>query len=519
VRLLQVISVIEMLKDIQLSQLDRRGKVLLGAFLIFLAGYRLLLSESGQLYWPDEFRYLHVMHLIDSLSKGEIVDGLLWVFERENQAGSRPAYSFLATIPVFIQGLAYLFTGLEPKDPVFYRIPAIVNVVISLGVAVLFYRIIFLILEEQSLALVGVFVYGLLANTNMYVRHLFPYDVALLLLMASLLVLLKHQVCSEQWRSQIMVAGFLAGVGATAYPGYYPFVLILLAALAVNHAGSWRPIPVFLASTIAVFILWEVIARLAGSSFIGASRGWLATPQHGSFNEGYRFFPLYLLDVEGVAGMALLALFAYFWVVAIKGGYGRTEIAIVAMATVGYLAYASIVVMFRHVVVYGRLLHMYLPFLVLAAMLVIKSLKVGWARQAVVSALLLASVVSFVPMAANAITIRFPRDIERGLASSFPGARICKMMPTEADNFGDASTECDLIIENVRHLYPLPPVFESQAPTGFVLTGVHKHPLQFVPYWFEGYDPNERTRLRSHPLVMRVYARTGLVPSKGLETE
>ena len=60
------------------------------------------------------------------------------------------------------------------------------------------------------------------------------------------------------------------------------------------------------------------------------------------------------------------------------------------------------------------------------------------------------------------------------------------------------------VFENARHLYPGPePVL---IPPGYHEVVVAPHPLQFVPYQYEGYTAQERQVLRSEDIRMRAFA-------------
>jgi len=540
---------------------EYREKILLVLLLVFLGGYRVLLIQTGQLYWVDEYRYLHALHLLDELRQGDLARGLFWVFgsdATEAGVGSRPMYIFLSTIPAFIQGVAHLFMNLQPSDPAFYRIPAMFNVAVSLGIAVLFYRLVLLVSGDRALALLGVFVYGLLANTNLYVRHLLAYDLSLLLLLTSLVLLLDPWLQSRP-RSQVIAAGLLAGIGVTTYPGYYYFPLILVAALLVGPHGSWRLVTVFLVSTLSVFAGLEGVARLGSFSFVGSSYRFTQIVPGGLdelFGEGYRILPLYLLNIEGFAGILLLVLFACFVVLAVRGKYGRTEIAVIGGATAAFLAHATSVVVFHFGALHGRLLHMYIPFMVLASVLAVRVVPGSKLRMGLACMLMTASVTAFVPTAANALAIHYPRDVARNLvaslgpgtktcskvdetggivklspdcnltaskalvirssrdvarepaASVMPETKVCNRWKDDSGIIEELPGDCDVVLDNFKNLYPPSlEVVDATPPPGFVLSAAYEHPLRFAPNWFEGFRPEERARLARRPPMMRIYTR------------
>lgn len=548
-------------------------KTSLSIVLILLAVYRLLLSRSGQLYWPDEYRYLHAVHFMDELHKGNPSAGLKWIFGSAFDVAARPGFMLLATIPVFLQGLAHLLLGVQPSDAAFYRIPAMFNVVISLGVAILFYRILFVLSGDRTLALLGMVIHGLLVNTNLYVRHLFPYDWSLLIVLAALNVILSLGMARDRPRYQAAVAGLLTGIGTTTYTPFYPIIIILIAALIVAQNGRWRHMPTFAVAILSIMTLWEGIARIGGFSFIGASfeyatYAFASQDVQGAFEEGYRFLPLYLLEIEGITGAMLLALFACFWVGVVKGQYGRMEVAIIGTATAVYLFYGTMGVVFHRSIVLGRLLHMYFPFVVLASVLAVKIVPGSKLRMGLAGILMVASAASFVPTAANALATRYPRDVERELVASLapgtkicswvrdgtgeieepaiqctiadakalviryprdvergpaalltPRTKICGRVKDNRDGIEEPASDCDLVLDNFRHLYPPSlEIVDAAPPPGFVLNAAYDHPLQFAPYWFEGFRPDERARLAARQPKMRVYARAVLrneIPTTG----
>lgn len=479
-------------------------QILLGLLLLVLGTYRLCLSWSGQLYWPDEYRYLHALHVLDELRRGDVWRAFYWIFGSESGVASRPSYILVSMAPALMQGLANMVLGIQPSDPSFYRIPGVVNVFVSLGLTLALYRVIFLLTGERLLAWLGAAVHGLLANTNLYVRHLFPYDASLLLFLVSVLVLLEQRDSPRHAWIRAGLAGLLSGAAATTYPGYYLFLVIPVTLLMARRPLAWQPIALFVIAALVVPLLWEATARFAGFSFVEASRGFSTTVVQGTYDEGFAFLALYLVEVEGLAGLMLGVLLLGFGILAIQGRFSRTETATILAAVAAYLIYAVAVQVLHRAIFYGRLVHMYLPFVVLAAMLTIRELRMPALRHGVAAAMLAASVFSFVPVASSALALRFPKDLERELKVAEVGVRICNL-GNQGQEAEGLTADCDVVIENGRHLYPLPEHWNNVAPAGFVLSAEYRHPMQFRPYWFEGFKPGERERLRQGPPVISVY--------------
>ena len=472
-----------------------------------------MLTRAGQLFWPDEFRYVHGLHVLDEVRHGHISASLVWLFAvpslPDANVGARPAYVAFATIPAAVQGAANLITGIGPQNSSFYRIPAIANVFVVLAIAVILFRLTLLFVPDHGGALLGAFMYGLLTNTNLYVRHLFPYDLALLLLLSALLLLVNERSHSARFHACAVGAGLLAGLGFTTYPGYDPFVVILGAAVLCNPVGSWRHLVTMGASMMAVGLAWEGVARLGGLSLIGLTLRFFGTMtvEQGNFEESLIFLPHYLWDVEGLAGAVLLVLLAVFAVQAALGWYGRLELGIIGSAAAIYLTFGAAGVFLHRTVYYGRLVHMYVPFVVLAAVLAFSRIRNLNVRLATASVAALASIMAFVPVAAAELTATFPQDVVRLAAAEGAASPSCTVMARAPNDLRRITRECDTVLENAGHLYPIPPNLAIAPPPGFTLVRSWKHPLQFRAYWYEGYSIDERATLSATPLEMKLYRR------------
>jgi hypothetical protein len=490
---------------------DQLSRIGLAVLLLCFGAYRLLLAQSGQLYWPDEYRYLHALHVLDELRKGEISQGLHWIFGVEAGVASRPSYILISLVPAALQGVANLVFQVQPDDAAFYRIPAIANVAVSLGVAGTLYYLIWSLSGDRLMAWAGTAVHGLLANTNMYVRHLFPYDESLLLFLLSLGILLRQGSPSSIQRAGL--AGVLSGAAATVYPGYSLFLFVPLAALLADRPVDWRSVMAFGGAAAAVGLFWEMIARVGGFSFIGASKRFSKTftparPEdlQGSYEEGFTFLPIYLAQVEGLAGILLCLLVVVFLFMAARKVFARRQVAIVMGTVASIVLFAATVQVWHRALFYGRIVHMFLPMMVLAAMLVLAQLRLPWARYGGVGLMLAASILSFIPVAASGLEIRFPKDLGRELSATY-GSRmkICGMDGHPDGSNSERLDDCDLFLEHARHLYPLPESWRSSPPPGFVPLRQFPHPMQFRPYWYEGFTPEERRRLAETPPVISLY--------------
>lgn len=179
------------------------------------------------------------------------------------------------------------------------------------------------------------------------------------------------------------------------YPGYYAGPVLLVAPLL-----DWRrPMPWVMQHMGALLLLGVGFAApllaAEGLSRLGCAPPFWAVSYDLSLHilqdspdEGYAFAFKYLWQVGGWLGASLLGLLPLALVQAARGigQAGQAMIApstprqkLLAAATLLFLAHATVAALGYHLVWYGRLLHFYLPWLVLAGVVSIAQLWATWA--------------------------------------------------------------------------------------------------------------------------------------------
>jgi hypothetical protein len=151
-----------------------------------------------------------------------------------------------------------------------------------------------------------------------------------------------------------------------------------------------------------------------------------------------------------------------------------------------YAALAVSSTLLHAFVVYGRLARPLVPFLCLLTAYALERARTS--HSGVTRAL--------VPVAVVVLLAQSGVNFQPPLKQTFPDELERQYGPSHLS---------DLIWVNVEHIYPEPrPV---ALPDQFVLVHQAPHPLQFLPYQYEGYTPAQRRRLRSTDIRMRILAR------------
>ena len=486
-----------------LSLIKKRGWFIL--VLLSLAVFRFHLATSGgRMYWPDEKLYNLSAKFLDAIEAGNYREGLGYLFRTYPD---RPGFVFLSAIPASIQRIIAGDGKVEFGDPDYFDPPALFNVLVSLLISVVFYRVLLILTGRPNQALLGMVVYGLLCNTNLYIRHLVPYDYSLLLFLISLFLVLRSDSISGITPRTAILSGIVSSLAFLVYPGYFLFVAIIAVLVFFLSRRRLAMILLHLLPAAAVIVLAELLARFSGSEYV-LDFLQLGIRSQGSFEEGYVFAWRYLTEVEGLIGYALSGLFLIYLLYLLRRPPRSPAAAALFLAATGaYLFNGTYSVVFKSMVFRGRLFHMYVPFLVWGAVMTLNSIRREGVRIALCLALFGLSLVSFFPFAVRYGGIWYPRDFRYRFLGDAGEGDAAFIREDKQIGKGDLAGAMFVAV-NLNHFskiygghYPFDP------PDDLRLIKSVSHPLNFRAYPFEGYSVAERRILRERDYQMRMYLR------------
>ncbi|TGE06397.1 hypothetical protein EU556_16260 [Hymenobacter fodinae] len=471
-----------------------------------------LLSTGGALSFPDEDRYLESIKAAHLLLTGDLE---LAALHLANTQG-RPSDALLR-LPVALAQVAWQhFGGPPPETPASLLLPQLMNYMVLLGNTLLLCKLGRSWLSSSAALLAGL-VYAALGNSNIYLRHVLPYDLALLILLGTLVLLTQPYRPIGNVRRIGLLTGLLAWGVVAVYPGYYFAPLLIGSVLLMQlPRASWHRGLFWMLSGASLLILTlELITRYGHISYLRSLQTLGPSIIQGDFAEGFTFTGRYLWEIEGTLGVLLLLLALPGIAVLVRSGVQNRKLLPLALAPLGlWLLHACLVYFGHKFVFYGRILHFFIPFLVLHAVTALTALPPMLRRlgQGVLVGLALWGFVRFISQYER---LAYPRDVlarlgvsaqdqltylnEHGLAHAWdysapPAGKLV--------NSGGRS----LLLINFTYPYPLSPdrcvsVPAQAAPLLF--SGPHF--LTFPAYGFEGFTPPERHFLRSCPFQCRVY--------------
>jgi hypothetical protein len=448
-------------------------------FLILAASWTLrifLVWSGGQDYWPDEVRYGRARFAVEAMARGQLGSVALALNQPDH-----PLFVVLGLLPAALERV------LGPST----KIPAAFFATFSVATIFFLWVVLRRVGGDETLRLTAALLFALSTTQLYYSRHLLPYDAAMAFGIGALAAGLR-----SPWRPRDSVlCGLLAAAAALTYDGFW-----LLSAVAILVHVSREPRSPSLAVRRALlagagFVVPIAVLLGAEAAFGGdLARRMLAfsgTVVQGNFAEGWKLPFAYFWHAEH--GIAALWGVGLVWAIRrrLRGDSNEAlRLGLGGVAVVyGGLVLTSVIL--RRMVVYGRLARPMVPFLCILTALMLGSLRRGSKAGRVVSAAVMALVV--IQAGAN-----FATPIVQVFPPEFR-ALAARVAATRADRGA-------LRLLYAEHIYPVP---VPPPPDCDRVLIARAHPLQFLPYQYEGYRPEERAALRAADIRMRLVVCTG----------
>lgn len=377
--------------------------VFCSVFSILLTG-RMALIGTGCLDDTDELTYVSMSEEYDNLIAFKLERWGKIIYSEDSNP---PEVAFRTIQTTFVRAFCR-FSGLPPLHPKALYVINMFNVLVSLGILLVFYAILRRLNFSNLSSLLGVFLLGTLVNSNIYVRHILPYDSALLLQLLTVFILISNPVKKRK----ILIAGACCAIGTANYVGYFMFLFIHIALLLLGN-GS----PVKKAQRTALFFLpmavmtlmFEVCSRSIDMSYIKYLLWFSSTVYHGSYSEGLNYVFIYFHLVEKLWGITLLLLFFAGVIYSVRiSGWNKSR-QFLFLGILSYLIYGCYAYFFHGMVFYGRLLHMYYPFIILGVVVFVDKQKMV-SNKILVPALFIAAFINYAMIIKDLNEIAYPRN-------------------------------------------------------------------------------------------------------------
>jgi len=472
----------------------RRPLVLLLAFASVLRV--ILVVQGGQLYWPDERLYTQVLDIFD-LHRGDWFGTAKALFSTQDHLGFALITAPIAAFQFAIgHALSRSGNGLMMLPGLFLAQASVVSIA-------LVYAIARRAGADRTEALLAAVLMASAASMFYYARHLLPYDSAMML------ALLALWCGTGATRRDSLACGAAAAAAFITYNGYWLIAgAVLLLHIAqkgrtTRSAALVRAAYAGLGFVIAPALV--VVAELSTGAplMFEGMRRLAGTVTDGYAPEGFTLPWAYLWHAEHGLLFLWIAALLFVTLAPDRPDSRRRTATTWVLAALFIYAGLGVTSSLLHVfVVMGRQTRQLVPFFCLATAAVLRELGEGPRRSPRLVPLCMAALV--LQAAWNFRTPlqqRFPRDVIAEITSKY--GPIDFDTTIQGPPLLHQHVESQWVLFNAQHLYhpraPKPPL-----PPSLVEVLRFRHPLQFLPYQYEGFQPMERQVLRANDIAMRL---------------
>ena len=446
----------------------------------------LLILRGGQYYIADETRYEVSRDAARLVAQGQLGEAI----RQFTISPEHLAFKVVGIIPALVEHVVGPSLVLPA---IFFSLFSILNL-----------YLIYLLSQRGQVSanesLYALFFASSCLSLLYYSRHLFPYDMAMSF---GLLALYLATIRPQNTKTSLACGGlsflcFLTYNGYWALAGFVMLVNVLLeerAIVGILKRAMWTA-----TGFIAPFVLLMLALLAIGTNMISALRLFATSITQGTFEEGWSLPFEYFWHTEHltILVVALLSAFAAIYFFHTKQRYTGVWIGGILFI---YLCLFIPSVLLHSFVVYARLARQLLPFLILLSAHGLALLEERRQVSRPMIVILLAGV--FIQAAWNfkaSYELVYPRQFSETLQAQFRGfefstKRLAYGAPTLCQSHG-------YVIENSKYFLSAPET--TSLVKGEVLHDV-PHPVNFLPYQYEGYTPQQRHEFRERQLRMRFY--------------
>jgi hypothetical protein len=446
----------------------------------------ILILRGGQFYFSDESRYGIAQDALALMLEGKLRTGLLTLLDELAHVG----FKLTALVPALFQ---HAFDTTLVFPAIFFSFFSILNLFLIWKIAL------------QAGAPLRVANYALLLAASSqvllyYSRHLFPYDQAMFFGLLGLYVALKNNAQP----GVPILCGTLSFLCFITYNGYWAIAAFAIIVCTFNGAKEKNWIvkrPAFLAlGFLAPLAILLLVCFLVGKDVFGDYGVYLQKIVQGSFSEGWSLpFEYFWYAEHGFS--VLIGLFSLLALILFRKK--RNPFLYVALGGTLFI-YLSLVIpsnILHTFVVYGRTARQIMPFLALSAAYGLSALRswkpVGlWLANIVVAIILIQTAWNY----SLSYKIVYPREFIQNIQQRYPEFEVSsKMMrfysPLICQNEGFFLINFHYIHNRLESLPDIQGEMLMRAP----------HPVNFLPYLYEGYTPEQRQAIRRENYEMTFY--------------
>lgn len=445
-----------------------------------------LVLRGGQFYFSDEHRYEVSREVANLILYGNVSEALSRLFMAPEHLG----FKIIGILPAFVEQLV------RPSlviPALFFSLFSVLNIYLIFRLA----QRVGASWKESVLALV---IAASAQSLLYYSRHLMPYDPAMTFGLLSLYVALRQEADVKT----SLLCGALGFFCFITYNGYWiltGFAMLCHVFAGEKNATSFLRRAILLAVGFATPVFVTILLAIwAKVNLLAEYAKFANTVTQGDFSEGWSLPFAYFWHAEHFLFiiLGLLSIYAIIRLIQTKERHGIWWAAGVVFV---YACLWIFSVYFQSFVVLARLARQMMPFLILLSSNGLSQLYAMKPSYQRISSLVVALIiVQGLWNYRYAFELTYPREFSAKAQTefkdfSFSEKRMAFGAPELCENNG-------YVMENAKYFL--------EAPQGHLnIEGTillsQAHPINFLPYQYEGYKPEQREAFRNANLRMNFY--------------
>ncbi len=455
-----------------------------------------LVKENALGFFSDETRYNN--YLTDAFDTSVIEEDFHRFWKSVFDIHARPAYGVLYLPSLY-------FTNITHNN----LFGPIYNLVLnSFCIVLLFFIVKKAFSYKAALLSTGLFLFSMTSVS--YVRHMLPYDGALLFYLLGLCI----YVYSRAW----FFFGVCMGMSFAVYPGNYFYIvpipfLLLFCSPGTSWSMKLRRFVTFAAGLAVVLVAFEYLSVFLEKpmSYIQTAIRLSRTVIQGDFIPALKFIVQYVYANDGFFGISIVAaaILSLFFLQRSQGN--NRYRAMVSFYMIGVYLIMEIMSFGTHsMVLYGRTVRiLYLCMMVSVSVWLAERLRYGF----LVMFVLLVLAVHWILRYSAYVAVVYPNDFLSRVSSLYVSSA-----PLNVISSGKEQTDDDdrlvfrninqFYITNIGFLYPYYGVKKIDCKDKIVLLHAPYPLAAYTPYLFEGFSEAERRSFfRDPPQYQFLYCR------------
>ncbi len=482
----------------------------------------MLAGKGYQKDYGDETRYRFSIMAFNAIKKGDIKQTLEAIFPGEE----RPGFTTLNIIPAVMRfaGSKLLHKDIETVDK--YTLFTY-NFIVFVLILLVHYRVSLTVLNDKLLALLSVLLYSAATNSYIYLRHAFPYDAALLMIYFGFYLAIKAINTNKLGYKKGALIGFLIVGSFLVYPGYFPLVGIVFAVIFFYKLTLENFKQRFLACFIgvstgsAVIVLFELVSRTVNKSYYAQMQEYYDNIQSRFFAESPLYLFEYLMQVDPFIGVLIivgLIVTAVMVFMNLKNTLNNLFNLLFLFMVLLYVYYSVILGYYgQKLVLYGRLLHQFFPFLFIMAVYAFHIIfeKLRLRASALTGFISVICLATYMAGMRDFLTVEYPQDTVWRVNDYASSRRVQLVSECDDDMVlsphkgqPDSSNYKKLVAVNIGVPWPVESaitIHPYKDTAGYTKIFSKPHYITLKAYQFEVYSPNARAIVTAWNPQIKLY--------------